>query len=105
MLKSGSAMEVAAVRVFFFYLIIMNIGAFILFGWDKFQALRDRRRVSERDLFTSALLGGSAGAIFGMYYFQHKTRHLKFRLGLPLILALQLAGVYFLLISAPPGGI
>lgn len=92
-------------KLFMFYLIIMNIGAFILFAWDKFQALRDKRRVSENDLLLGALLGGSLGAIFAMYYFRHKTRHLKFKLGLPLILLLQLTGIYFLIISAPPGGL
>lgn len=91
-------------RLFTFYFIIINIGAFVLFAWDKFQALRDKRRVSENDLLIIAALGGSAGAMFAMYYFRHKTKHLKFKLGLPLILLLQLAGIYFLIISAPPGG-
>ncbi len=89
-------------KIFVFYLLIINISTFVLYGWDKFKALREWSRISENDLLLAAALGGSVGAITAMYYFRHKTRHLKFKLGLPLILIAQLAGVYFLIISANP---
>lgn len=68
---------------------IASLAAFFLMGFDKGRARRGGRRVRERDLFLLALLGGSPGAILGMYTFHHKTRHASFRWGLPAILAGQ----------------
>ncbi len=49
------------------------------------------RRISEKTLFLYALLGGSPGAILGMWTFRHKTLHKRFQYGLPLILLAHLA--------------
>lgn len=46
---------------------------------------------------TAAMLGGSIGSLLGMYLFRHKTRHLKFTLGIPAVLAVQIAAVLFFL--------
>ena len=73
------------------YLIVINILAFILYGIDKKQARDHAWRISERMLIGIALIGGSVGAIAGMLLFHHKTRHWYFRYGLPLILILQVA--------------
>ena len=79
------------------YLLLVNLTAFCLMGWDKRQSKRpDARRVPEKRLFAAALLGGSAGAVAGMFRFRHKTRHWYFRLGLPLILLAQAARAVFL---------
>lgn len=72
------------------YLACLNLAAFAVYGWDKSCARRGRRRVREATLLLLAVLGGSAGAILGMCLFRHKTRHLLFALGLPLILLAQL---------------
>lgn len=72
------------------YLAVMNLTGFFLMGWDKHCAKKGRRRVPERTLFVTALLGGSVGALAGMYVFRHKTKHLSFVIGIPLILILQL---------------
>lgn len=74
-----------------YWLIGVNVWNFALMGWDKGQAKRGRRRTPEKWFFLLALLGGSTGAILGMYAFRHKTRHWYFRWGLPAILLLQLA--------------
>lgn len=58
---------------------------------DKHKARKKRWRIPERTLIGSALLGGSVGALLGMYTFRHKTRHLKFTLGVPAILFAQIA--------------
>ena len=63
--------------------------AFLLMGLDKWKARHERRRIPERTLFLAALLGGSAGALAGMYLFRHKTKHRAFTVGLPLLLLLQ----------------
>ena len=67
------------------YLVLINLAAFLLMGIDKFRARRELWRIPEKVLFGSALLGGSVGAIAGMFFFRHKTRHLSFRLGLLLL--------------------
>lgn len=79
-----------------YYLILANLAAFLLMGVDKSKARRHRWRIPERILFLSAALGGSVGAMAGMWFFRHKTRHWYFVVGLPAILALQIA-VFLLL--------
>lgn len=73
------------------YLILMNLISFGLMGIDKQRARRRDWRIPEKVLFGAALLGGSVGAWAGMYLFHHKTRHWYFVVGMPLILAAQLA--------------
>jgi uncharacterized membrane protein YsdA (DUF1294 family) len=75
------------------YLAVMNLYAFALMHSDKKRAVKNARRIPESRLFAAALLGGSLGSIFGMHVFRHKTRHLRFKIGLPLILTLQIAVV------------
>ena len=74
-----------------YYLAAVNVLAFALMGIDKVKAKRGVWRIPEKALFLSALIGGSIGAIAGMFAFRHKTKHLSFVLGLPAILLLHLA--------------
>lgn len=74
----------------YIYLLIINVIAFALMGIDKKRAIRHAYRIPEKTLFLSALLGGSVGAILGMQYFRHKTKHLSFQLGMPGILLVQI---------------
>lgn len=78
-------------QAFTIYLVFINILAFVLMGADKAKAKRNAWRIPEKTLFLSAILGGSIGAILGMQLFRHKTRHRSFVLGMPAILALQVA--------------
>ncbi|WP_407355040.1 DUF1294 domain-containing protein [Methanolobus sp. WCC5] len=64
--------------------------AFSLMGMDKRKAKKNQFRISERTLFMSAIVGGTPGSIAGMYVFRHKTRHPSFKIGMPVILLLQL---------------
>ena len=73
------------------YLVIINAAALLMMAEDKRRAKRHQWRVPEAALFGAALLGGSAGAWAGMYLFHHKTKHWYFVVGMPLILAAQLA--------------
>ena len=72
------------------YLIIINAAALLLMLIDKQKAKHGKWRISEKALIGAALLGGSIGAILGMNFFRHKTKHPKFSIGLPLILAVQI---------------
>ena len=77
-------------NMFMTYLILINFIAFVMFGVDKWKAVHEEYRLSERLLINTAVIGGSVGAIAGMLLFHHKTLHNKFRFGLPLILVVQL---------------
>lgn len=83
-------------KLFLIYLVLINLAAFIAFGIDKSRARNHAWRIPEKTLFLLAAVGGSAGAILGMFFFRHKTRHLSFRIGLPVILLVQIgaAAVY-----------
>ena len=78
-----------------FYLLVVNCFAFFLYGLDKYKAKKQLWRVSEKFLLLTAIIGGSAGALFGMRVFHHKTLHKKFTVGLPVILAFQISLVLF----------
>lgn len=73
----------------YIYLILVNAVAFFLMLADKQKAKKKQWRIPEATLIGSALIGGSIGALAGMYTFRHKTKHLKFTVGIPLILAVQ----------------
>ena len=78
-------------KYFLWYLLLINSAAFILMLVDKRKAIKNRWRIPERTLILSALFGGSIGALLGMYTFRHKTKHLKFTLGIPAILIAQIS--------------
>ena len=78
-------------KYFLLYLLLINAAAFILMLVDKRKAIKNRWRIPERTLILSALFGGSIGALLGMYTFRHKTKHLKFTLGIPAILIAQIS--------------
>jgi uncharacterized membrane protein YsdA (DUF1294 family) len=67
----------------------MNAAAFLLMHADKQKAKKKKRRIPEVTLLASAALGGSIGAVLGMYTFRHKTKHPTFTVGIPIILVLQ----------------
>ena len=64
---------------------------------DKWKAKKNRWRIPEATLMGVAALGGSMGSLLGMYTVRHKTQHIKFTVGIPLILVAQIfAAIYFL---------
>ena len=79
------------------YLVIINIIAFIVYGIDKLKAKRGKWRITEATLLLLAIIGGSIGAWCGVKVWHHKTLHKKFKYGIPLIIALQIAMIGYLL--------
>ena len=77
-------------HVLLVYLLIINAAGFILMLVDKVKAKKNLWRIPEATLFLVAAIGGSVGSILGMYTFRHKTKHIKFIVGMPLILAAQI---------------
>ncbi len=72
----------------------VNLTAFLMMDMDKKRAKAKKRRIPEKTLFITAILGGSIGAMLGMWTFRHKTKHLTFLYGMPVILLLQLLIVW-----------
>ena len=73
------------------YLIVMNLIGLAVMAMDKNKARHHAWRIPEKILFLVSILGGSVGTWAGMYLFHHKTKHWYFVVGMPLILAAQLA--------------
>lgn len=82
-------------RYLLVWCLALSLADFVLMGADKRRARREKWRVPEKWFFLLALLGGSPGAILGMYAFRHKTRHWYFKWGLPAILLLQLLALWY----------
>ena len=78
------------------YFLIINALGFLLMLVDKHKARKNKWRIPEATLMGVAALGGSIGSLLGMYTARHKTRHLKFTVGIPLILIAQLAVAYLI---------
>lgn len=83
-------------KYFLIYLAIINLIGFFSMFFDKRKAKKNEWRISEKTLFLFALLGGSLGTTLGMNLFRHKTKHWYFKLGMPLILVLQVAAYIYL---------
>jgi uncharacterized membrane protein YsdA (DUF1294 family) len=74
----------------FIYLLLISIVTFCAYGVDKSRARRGAWRIPEATLHTLALLGGTAGALAGMFFFRHKTRDRRFQAVLAAIVVLQI---------------
>ncbi len=79
-----------------FYLGVVNVLSFLIYGLDKLKAKYHKWRISEKTLLLLAILGGAYGSYFAMILFHHKTRKPLFKFGVPLILILEtILLVYF----------
>ncbi len=71
------------------YLISINLITLSAMYIDKYKAKSNKRRIPEKTLFTLVFLGGGIGGIAGMYMFRHKTKKIRFIIGFPTILILE----------------
>lgn len=78
------------------YLLEISVVTFLLCAIDKACARRNQWRVPEATLLLCAALGGSGSLFLAMLLLRHKTKHKKFTIGVPMILLVQIALVYFL---------
>lgn len=79
------------------YLLLINAAGLLIMLIDKRKAIKNRWRIPEKTMFTLAILGGSLGVYTGMQLFRHKTKHAKFSIGVPVILAIQIILSVFLI--------
>ena len=77
------------------YLLGINVLAFLLYGFDKWKAKKNKWRIPEKTLFGIAFLGGILGALIGMQVFHHKTKHWSFKILIPVFLVLHVVLIYF----------
>lgn len=78
-------------------LIIINLIAFVVSGIDKYKAKHKKWRISEKTLFILGIVGGCPGLYISFFLFKHKTKHLKFMVGIPAIFVIQVLAFYLLI--------
>lgn len=71
------------------FIFSINFVAFLFMKMDKKFAQTNHHRISEKNLLIIAIFGGAFGIWIGMFQYRHKTKKIKFRLGIPLILLIQ----------------
>ena len=81
------------------YVLAINVIGFFAMGIDKLKAKKDWWRIPEGTLMMLCLLGGGIGTIAGMYTFRHKTKKLKFTVGMPTILIAEVALIIYLFVK------
>lgn len=82
--------KIFTIKNLIIYLLIINIIAFLAMFIDKKKAQKGKWRIKEATLLILALIGGSIGAIVGMYTFHHKTQKTRFYIGIPVIVVIQI---------------
>ncbi|WP_252236672.1 DUF1294 domain-containing protein [Clostridium sp. CH2] len=84
------------VKIVLIYLLFINFIGFCIMLIDKNRAIHKEWRVPEKTLIGISIIGGSIGMLLGMFTFRHKTKHLKFLLGIPVIIIIQFYIVIYL---------
>ncbi|WP_243386095.1 DUF1294 domain-containing protein [Bacillus kexueae] len=79
------------------YLLIVNFIGFISMWRDKRKAERNRWRIRESTLWLIAFFGGAFMMMVAMHLLRHKSRHLTFRIGLPILTVIHIVMTFFLL--------
>ncbi|MEW9096894.1 MAG: DUF1294 domain-containing protein [Clostridiaceae bacterium] len=82
-------------KIFYYYLLIINLYGFIIMYIDKRKSIKGKWRISEKNLFLTALAFGSIGIFLGMQLFRHKTKHKSFTFGIPCIFILQMVSMVY----------
>lgn len=82
-------------NLFLVYLCIINAISLLLMLIDKHKARKNHWRIPEHTLLGISVIGGSLGGLIGMYLFRHKTQHLRFSIGIPMMLIIQVAVLYY----------
>lgn len=83
-------------KIVWVYYIAINLAAFVFYGADKFFAKKGMWRVPEKTLFGLAFLGGGFGALLGMEVFRHKTKHMSFKILVPLSCVIHAVLIFFI---------
>ena len=82
------------------YFVVINLISFVTMFYDKKQAIKNRYRISEKTLFTLAFLLGGVGIYLGMVIFRHKTKHITFKLFIPIIICINFSILIYIFIKS-----
>ena len=88
--------EIFTLKNILLYLLMINLIGFFMMWSDKRKAKKGKWRIPEQTLFIVTALGGGIGTIAGMYTFRHKTQKLKFTIGLPVLVILEVVAVIYI---------
>ncbi|RLA80073.1 MAG: DUF1294 domain-containing protein [Epsilonproteobacteria bacterium] len=89
------------------YLILISLFSFILYAYDKLKSLnnsKNTRRVSEKTLLLSSLIGGTIGSALAMFIFRHKIKKMSFIIKYLIVIIIQAITTY-LFISGTISGL
>lgn len=85
-----------AMKILYYYLIIINILTFLFFATDKYKAKKNLWRIPESTLLLLSFIGGSLGGILAMSLFHHKTAKTKFKILMPVFLVINTIVLYYI---------
>ena len=91
-----SITDILTIKNILIYLLIINLIGFYMMWSDKRKAKKCKWRIPEQSFFIVTALGGGIGTIAGMYKFRHKTQKLKFTIGLPTLVILEIILIIYL---------
>ena len=91
-----SITDIFTLKNILLYLAMINIIGFFMMWSDKRKAKKGKWRIPEQTLFIVTALGGGIGTIAGMYTFRHKTQKLKFTVGLPVLVILEIVVIIYI---------
>lgn len=84
-------------NAFIIYIILINLIAYIIMCFDKYQSKKKGSRIPENSLFFIALLLGALGIYLGMKApIYHKAAKTPFKIGIPLLIVLNAISVYLI---------
>ena len=91
-----SITDIFTLKNILIYLLMINLIGFFMMWSDKRKAKKGKWRIPEQTLFIVTALGGGIGTIAGMYTFRHKTKKMKFTIGLPALVILEIVLIIWL---------
>jgi uncharacterized membrane protein YsdA (DUF1294 family) len=79
--------------IFFAYIIVVSLCSIVVCVYDKKISKRNnvKLRIPEKSLFVWSAIGGSVAMYITMRLIRHKTKHVSFMVGIPVIFVLQVA--------------
>lgn len=86
-------------KIFFYYLIVINIISFFSYGLDKLKAKFHKWRIPEMVLLNLSVIGGCFGSIIGMHVFHHKTKKMLFKIVNGIFLIVYIILIYYVVIN------
>lgn len=79
------------------YYLLINLITYFTMAFDKKAAIKQKRRVPEKNFYLMAILGGGFGGLLAQIFKRHKTRHLDFIFVFTLTAILHILVIYLVM--------